>query len=190
MRRVLVWLLILHLLSAVPLWAATSTQMELPGSDVIFTDSGGNVTLVFNTTASGAGQFSSRFDANSLVSATGARPVKWLWRCSVVLNGTPSAGGATVEIYLSWSDGTHADGELATTNGSLSSDKRRNLKLIGLLTVDATSASPALTASSVTYIPTRYFSVGYYNNTGLAFTAAGANLRCVFTPSMPQMQAN
>lgn len=193
MKRLLVWLLILHLLSAGPLWAATATQLEVLGTPVVFTDSGGDVVLAFGTTASGAGQCSARYDTNThptYVSATGARAVKWIWRLTTTLNGTPSAAGATVEVYIAFSDGTHADGELATTNGALTTDKRRNLKLVGLAVVDATSASPVLTASGITFINTRYYQVCYWNATGLAFTAAGANLRLTMTPSSPQMQAN
>src|SRR4030095_6414518 len=100
----------------------------------------------------------------------GSQPAQWGWTCSFTLSGT-KIPGATLEIYVGWSDGTNADGALGTTAAALATaDKRRDLKLVGTVTVDLSDATVGnvMTASGMAWIPTRYFSPAVWNATTLS----------------------
>jgi len=166
---------------------SASKQYVLPQSGITFKDSGGSAVLATNGVASGAGRYSDRYDKNPLASATGAMPANWLWNCQFSLTGT-NVVGATIEIYASLSDGTNADGQLGTTNGTLVTDKRRNLKFLGVVSVDQTTTNTVMTGSGLAYLPLRYFSVAYWNATGLPLQSTNNVSLCTFYPIPNEMQ--
>src|SRR5262245_52049925 len=125
MRRMptLVFTLILGLLWVwVPgLWAA-SLQYTLPGTGVVFADSGGNVAFTQSNKGTNTGQSSDRYDKGA-----GAQPSTWELRCTISLTGTLTLG-QTIAYYIATSDGTNADGVIGTTGAALTAiDKLRNL---------------------------------------------------------------
>jgi hypothetical protein len=132
-----------------------------------------------------AGKYGDRHDKGA-----GAQPAQWGWTCSFTLVGT-KVPGAALEVWVSWSDGTNADGALGTTAGTLSSaDKRRNLKLLGQTVADTSDATTGtvLTASGMAWLPTRYFSPAVWNATTLPTQNVANTSSCTFTPLPPEMQ--
>jgi len=139
--------------------------------------------MVLQNLASLTGVYGARHDKGA-----GAQPGQWMWACSFTLTGT-NVGGAQIEIYVSWSDGTYADGALGTTNGTLASaDKRRDLKLVGTVIVDQTATNTTMTASGMAWIPTRYFSPAVWNGTTLPTQNVVNTSSCAFTPVPPEQQ--
>jgi len=183
MTTLLVGLLAIVLLTT-PAFGAASKQFLLPGTGVTFKDSGGNVVLPFAGVTSGSGRWSDRYDKQPLASPTGAMPYQWSWACQITLNGTLTAG-QTVEIYVAWSDGTNVDGNLPTTSGTLSSDRRRNLKLAGVVQVDLQGIGQA---SGTVILPLRYFQVAYWDGTNIPLSSTLNVSLCTFTPLNFEMQ--
>jgi len=162
---------------------ATSLQYTSPGTSVTFADSGGNIVLAFSNKASGTGQISALYDKG-----TGDQPSLWQAQCSISLTGT-NVVGAQIEYYVSTSqDGTTMDGGL-TLNSSFSSDKRRNLYLIGTLQVDQTTSNTTMIATFRNIqLPARYFASGFWNATSLPTETSTTKHKCVFTPMPYRMQ--
>ena len=164
--------------------AVTSNQYVSPGTAKVFGDSAQtpDVTWTLSALASGAGRISARFDKGS-----GAQPALWELKCRLQLTGT-NVVGASVEFYISPSDGTNPDGEIGTADAALTTDKRRDLTLAGVLVVDQTTTNTTMTRSFQVYVPNRYFSLGVWNATTLPFKTDTAVHRCTATPMVPQMQ--
>jgi hypothetical protein len=148
-----------------------------------FRDSSGDAVITLQNLAFGAGRVSARYDRGA-----GSLARIFEWRAIVQFETAPALG-ELVEIYLVTSDGTYVDGTLGTADAALSSDKRKNSKLIGCIVVDTTSTATDIVASGFCLINTRYFSVGVWNG------SAGDNLkntantsRIIFTPSPDQVQ--
>lgn len=182
MKLVLSVMLALSLLWS-PLAWAVSNQYILPGTPITFGDTGSNYGIDFSATASGAGKYSDRADLGA-----GAHAAQFAWSCQFSLTGT-NVPGSYIEIYISWSDGTNADGALGTTKSTLTSaDKRRNLKRIGTLVIDQATTNVVMNASGQAFVPTRYFTLAYWNATGLPFQTSTTLHRCQFTPIPWQMQ--
>lgn len=130
-----------------------------------FRDSGGDATFTLQNLAFGAGRVSARYDRGA-----GSLSRFYMWRAVVQFETAPALG-EVVEIYTFESDGTYADGSIGTSDAALTSDKRRNGKLIGVINVDTTSVSTDIVASGMCLINERYFSVGVWN------ASAGDNLK-------------
>lgn len=164
-------------------FGAVSPQYVHPGTPITYSDSGSTHIMVLQNLASLTGVYGARHDKGA-----GAQPGQWMWACSFTLTGT-NVGGAQIEIYVSWSDGTYADGALGTTNGTLASaDKRRDLKLVGTVIVDQTATNTTMTASGMAWIPTRYFSPAVWNGTTLPTQNVVNTSSCAFTPVPPEQQ--
>lgn len=184
MKRGLFAVLALTLL--VPSWAgAVSKQYTAPGTAVIFADSAQTptVTWTLSNKANGVGQVSARYDKGA-----GSQPALWEMRCRFSFTGT-NVVGTTLELYVATSDGTNPDGEVGTSDASMSSDKRRNLLFVGVLVVDQTTTNTVMTASFRNiYLPQRYFSLAMWNNTGLPTQTSTSAHRCTMTPVPFEMQ--
>lgn len=148
-----------------------------------FRDSSGDAVITLQNLAFGAGRVSARYDRGA-----GSLARIFEWRAIVQFETAPALG-ELVEIYLITSDGTYVDGTLGTSDAAMSSDKRKNGKLIGCIVVDTTSTATDIVASGFCLINTRYFSVGVWN------ASAGDNLkntantsRVIFTPSPDEVQ--
>lgn len=185
MKRLLGLTLVLSLLWAPSVWAV-SKQLLNPGTPITFNDAataGSNYSIDFSATGTGTGKYSDRVDKGA-----GAQVAQWVWNCQFSLTGANTVG-QFIEVYLSWSDGTNADGGIGTTKGSLATaDKRRNLKRIGTVVIDQATSNTIMTGSGQAFIPTRYFSLAYYNATALPFQTSTTLHKCTFTPSPFEMQ--
>lgn len=135
-----------------------------PETEISFRDSGGDATLTLQNLAFGAGRVSARYDRGA-----GSKPGLYRWRAVMQFETAPALG-ELVEIYLFPSDGTYMDGTLGTSDAALSSDKRRNGQLIGVVEVDTTSVTTDIIASGICEIYDRYISIGVWNG------SAGDNL--------------
>jgi len=167
-------------------FAATSLQYTLPGTPVTFADSGGTVVMAFSAKASLSGQVGALYDKTA-----GAQPSLWQFQCQISLNGTHTPG-ATLEYYLVTSqDGTTVDGGVSLNAALASADKRRNLIPMGVLVVDQTTNLTSMYATfRNVYIPTRYFTLAFWNATAISTETSTTKHKCVGTPMPPQMQAS
>src|SRR4029453_8688970 len=141
-KRLVVWGL-LFFLCVTPslLYAAPNKIMAIPGTPVVFGDTGG---VLWNLTGMGAstGQYSTRFDKNTIATASGAMPYKWNARCRFQASASVLPGVAAEWYLATWAqDGAFSDGMIGTTAGSLNTDKRKNLRLMMVTLVDQASAS-------------------------------------------------
>ncbi len=131
---------------------------------ITFKESGGDAVITLLNLGYGAGRISAQYDRGA-----GSKPMRYSWKAKLQFETAPAVG-ELVEIYLAQSDGTYVDGVLGTSDAALTTDKRRNLDLIGVVVVDTTSTATDIVASGVCYIWQRYFSVGVWN------ASAGDNL--------------
>jgi hypothetical protein len=187
-RRVLASVVILSLLAASMVWAVTK-QFVSPGAGIIFADSGGTVTWTLSNRTNNTGQVSARYDKNALATPSGAMPAIWEIRCRLSFTGT-NVLGSTAEFYVATSDGTNPDAEVGTTDTAITSDQRRALTLfLGVLPVYQTASNTTMTVSFRNVsIPTRYFSMVMWNNTGLPTETSTTKHRCTATPMRVEQQ--
>jgi hypothetical protein len=187
MRRWVYGFLLLALLSPAPGWAVQQQYVK-PGTGILFADTGGTVTWTLSNRTNGVGRISARYDKNALASASGAMPALWDIRCWISLTGT-NVIGTNVEYYLATSNGTRVDGEVGTADAALGSDQRRALTFLGLLPVYQTTSNITMTVSfHSVWIPTRYFSLGMWNATGIPTETSTTKHGCEATPMTPEIQ--
>jgi hypothetical protein len=189
MRRLTVFLLLVFLAATPPLsFAVPNKIMAVPGTPVVFGDTGG---ILWNLTgiAAGTGQYSTRFDKNTIVSPSGAMPFKWTARCRFQAASTVVVGD-TVEWYVSTSDNTFSDGMLGAAAAALTTDKRKNLRLMMVTVVDQTAASVTMESSTELDIFPRYYSLAAWNATTQAFLTSTTAHGCSMTPMNLEIQAH
>lgn len=143
-----------------------------PETAITFKDSGGSAVLTLQNLGFGVGRISARYDRGA-----GSKPMRHRWT-GVFQFETAPAIGETIEIYLAASDGTYVDGTVGTADAALTSDKRRNLKLVGTVVVDTTSTGTDIVRSGTCEIVSRYISGGVWNG------SAGDNLKNTANASM------
>lgn len=150
---------------------------------ITFKESGGDAVITLINLGFGAGRISAQYDRGA-----GSKPMRYSWKAKIQFE-TAAVVGELVEIYLAQSDGTYVDGTLGTSDAALTTDKRRNLDLIGVVVADTTSTATDVVASGICYIWQRYFSVGVWN------ASAGDNLEntananvIIFTPIPDEVQ--
>lgn len=161
----------------------TSKLYRASETPITFRDSGGSATLSLQNLAFGVGRKSAQYDRGA-----GSLPALYEWRAPFQFETAPALG-EFVEIYLFESDGTYVDGTHTTSDAALTSDKRRNGKLIGVVEVDGTSVTTDNIYSGLVWIYQRYITIGVWNG------SAGDNLentanasRVILTPFPPESQ--
>jgi hypothetical protein len=154
-----------------------------PETPITFKDSGGSAVLTLNNLAFGAGRVSAQYDRG-----TGSKPGLYIWRGTFQFATAPALR-ELIEIYLFGGDGTVVDGTVGTADAALSTDKRNNGRLIGVVVVDTTSTNTDVVGSGLVMILDRYISAGVWNG------SAGDNLRATantsnvtLTPVPPEIQ--
>lgn len=152
------------------------------GTPITLGDSGQTAVLTLQNLATLAGRISARVDRGA-----GSLPTWYLCRVTVQFDTAPVLG-EQVEVYLASSDGTNPDGEVGTADAALTTDKRRNLQIVGFLYVDTTSATVNITASFPVLIFTRYFSVGVWNATADALENTANASKITLTPFYDEIQ--
>jgi hypothetical protein len=179
MRR---WVLLLLLL-ALPgrVWAA-SAQYVNPGAAVTFQDSAGTAVLTFNNKATNNGHISDRVDLGDPHSP-------WYILACTFRQNTAGTVGTRVEFYLAWSNGTHPDGELGTSNATIAStNSLLNLKPALVVVADKTTTNSDISGSTLVNIPTQYVQVAYMNLSGVNLQATANVSLCSLTPAPLEQQ--
>jgi hypothetical protein len=150
---------------------------------IVWSDTTGDLAMTLNNLAASAGRVGAQKDFGA-----GSTAEWYEWRLTVQFETAPVVG-ETVEVYLSTTDGTEEDGQVGTTNAALSSaNRRKNLRLIGILTVTSTSADVDMTASGVCRISTRYVSPVIYNGTADNLQATNDTGEFTLTPIPSEIQ--
>lgn len=167
-------------------FAVASKQYVNPETVILFADaaqaSTNKALMTLTALGAGAGRVSAQYDR------TAAAHAGWYkWRCWASLNGA-STVGQSIEYYIITSDGTRIDGEVGTADAALTVEKRRNLTLMGIVTVDQTTTNVTMTTSGFVYVPDRYISLGTWNATSLAFEASTTKHGCNLIPMPPELQ--
>jgi len=166
--------------------AATSYQYVNPGTAITIADSSGTVAMTFSNRTAASGQVSAAIDLGAA-----PRPATYEMKCYISLSGTHTIG-ATLEYYFSTSsDNTNYDGVVTLNAALASSDKRRNLALVGILAVDQTTNLTTMIASFRNiYLPQRYAALVFWNATAIPTETSTTKHKCILTPTPWQMQAN
>lgn len=165
MKKVLVGFLVFMVATASVAYALNKILVS-KGTPLLFADSAQveDVTITLSALAAGAGRCSARY------TKTGAnvKSQRWEMRPHIQLTGT-NVVNDTVEFYVSTSDGTYAQGNIATTDGALVTDKRKNLTFAGILSVDQTTTNTTMVAAFPVTIEESNFSVCVWNASTLPF---------------------
>ncbi len=137
-------------------------------------DSGGTETMTLASLAASAGRNGAMHDFGD---ASRPRWYAWVFFCR--FNTTPVVG-ETVEIY--WREGTEDTGltlpsnDDGTTDTALSAaDKRKNLKLIGVLVVDEAATGVTMAVHGDLFVNTVHGGPVIYNATADALSATAAD---------------
>ena len=142
------------------------------------------VDLSLANLGANSGRISAQYDRGP-----GSQPVRHKVRGRFVWQTAP-AQDETVEIYIAESDGNDEDGDVGVSDAAIS-DKNtlKNLKIVGPVTAESATANKVFTASFITNIYARYYSVGVWNQ------SAADNLRnvrrrnkVIVTPMPPEIQ--
>lgn len=154
-----------------------------PETTITFRDSAGDVVMTLQNLATGAGRVSARYDRGA-----GSKPK--LHEVTVVIqqesNGT---AGEVIEVYLFQSDGTYMDGTLGASDAALTTDKRRNGMLIGVVVIDNTTNSVDVVARFTDVpITSRYYSLGVWNATAVSLKNTANTSRIIVTPIPDEVQ--
>lgn len=133
--------------------------------------------------ANAAGRVSARIDLGAA-----PRPYLYRWRCLCCWQANPTKGGALM-LWKSESDGTHADGDVGTTDAALGADNAlANCRHFGQVVADTADTSNQI-AGGVVEIHERYVSFVAWNFGGTALNATAGNCIFTLTPLCDQQQA-
>ncbi len=153
------------------------------GSQITFKSSAGTVTFTPTSVATGAGRISARWDRGA-----GSLPARYKWR-AVTKAGAALTVGNQMEIYLSTSDGTYADGNQSTSDAAFTStDKRMNLQPVGAVVADSTSNGEVQVASGEVVIKDRYVSVVWWNLLGQSLSGTAGDHVFILQPVNDEVQ--
>jgi hypothetical protein len=185
MKKILASLLLFILVTASTAWALNKILVT-KGTALLFADAAQaeDVTITLSALAAGAGRCSARYQK------TGGNVKSQFWemRPHLQLTGT-NVVTDVVEFYVSTSDGTNAQGAIATTDGALVTDKRKNLTFVGVLAVDQTTTNTTMTASFPNiYIGEAYFSICVWNSSTLPLKTDTAVHGITMTPMDIEVQ--
>lgn len=144
--------------------------------------SGGTNLFTPTSLASNAGRQGAMHDFG-----VGARARLFVWR-GWIKPGTTRVVGEIVEWYIKTSDGTHPDNDDGTGDIALSSsDKLRNLKMIGVCQIDE-NAAVEMTAWGEISLPARYVAPVIYNRTANSLSATAGDFGFSLTPVPDEVQ--
>lgn len=184
MKKVLVGFLMFMSVTAGVAYAANKILVS-KGTPLLFADSAQteDVTMTLSNRTAGSGQCSARY------TKTGAnvKSQKWEMRPHIQLTGT-NVVGEVLEFYVSTSDLTNAQGNIATTDAALATDKRKNLTFAGILVVDQTTTNTTMVAAFPVVIEEAAFSVCMWNATSLPTKTDTAIHGIVMTPMDIEVQ--
>ncbi len=149
---------------------------------VVWGDSGRDLVMTLNNLAADAVRIGARKDWGA-----GSTSEWYTWRLTVQFETAPVVG-ETVNVYLSWSDGTEEDGQLGVVDAAGDTNSIKNMKLIGHLVVTSTDAAHDMTASGICRIPERYVSPAIHNDAADNLKATANVSEFTLTPIPPESQ--
>lgn len=165
---------------------ATNAVYIKPGTAITFKDSGGDVAFTLSSLANGAGRISAQADL-------GAAAHSELYELRVSTQFAAAlALGATMDVYISTSDGVTADAVKAGTADAAvaAATSLSNAKYVGSLIADGTTDNDKQQRSFIVPIYARYVQVALFNNMGQALEAVGTYASYVtLRPVYPDIQA-
>jgi len=174
MKKILVSFFVFMIATATVAYAANRI-LALRGTTIAFSDS---VTpaLTLSALAAGTGCTTACTRCSAQYTKTGAnvKSNRWEMRVGARLTGT-NVLNETVEYYVSTSDGTNTQGNIATTNSTIDINKRKNLTFAGVLVVDQTTSNTTMVASFPVTIDEIAFQVCASNQTTLPFETGTAS---------------
>jgi hypothetical protein len=179
MKKILAGFLIFIMLTGSIAYAANKI-LVLKGTPLLFADSAQSedVTITLSALAAGAGRCSARYQKTG----GNVKSQRWEMRPHLQLTGT-NVVNEQVEFYISTSDGTTAQGAIATTDAALATDKRKNLTPVGNLVVDQTTTNTTMGAAFANIqIDEAYFSICVWNASSLPLKTDTAVHGIVMTP--------
>src|SRR5262249_52514263 len=165
---------------------AASRLYYNPETKLTFKGSGGDVLLTFASTADQALAVSAQKDRG-----VGALPDLYRWRIKTQINAAGTIG-KQVRIYLiQTNDATDIPGRVGTSDTEIASaaDRVRNLGApIGAAVADVTTLGTDFIATGMAFIYDRFFSVGIFNDMGVALHATESVHYFEITPIPPESQ--
>lgn len=182
------------LLLAVTAAYAVNKILVAKGTPITFADSAQTPTknLTMTALAAGTGCTTACTRCSAIYTKTGnnAKSQYWEMRPTVQLTGT-NVVNESIEYYVALSDGTDIQGNIATTDGTIDVNKKKNLTFAGVLVVDQTTTNTSMKAAFQNiFIPTSDFSVCVSNQTTLPFkTDTGVHI-VKMTPMNIEVQNN
>jgi len=169
---------------AVPCEAANLVYVERETA-VAFQDTAGDIALTLNALGDNEARISARKDIGGTTNA------EWYEVRAVIEWDAAPIAGETCDIYISTSDGTDPDGQGGTADAAFAIVNLPNLNRVGSVVAHTAAADTQFTASFITRITTRYYSVVVHNNA----QTAGDNLQAtndtswvIVTPIPPEIQ--
>ena len=145
-------------------------------------DSTGTLVMTLNNLVAAAVRVGARLDLGAA-----STPRQFTWRLTVRFETAPVVG-EVLNIFLSWSDGTKADGGIGTADAAGDTNLIKNLKPVGNLIVSSTDADHEMTASGICIIPSRYVSPAIENATVDNLKATANVSTFTIEPGPPEIQ--
>jgi hypothetical protein len=176
MKRVVGAFLVFLLLTAGLAYAANRILI-LKGVPITFTDTGGDraLTLAGLAAATGCTTACTRCSAQYVKTGANVKSQLWEMRPHLQLTGTNSLN-EVVEFYVATSDGTFVQGNIATTNGLIDINKRKNLTFAGVLVVDQQATNTTMVAAFPRIVIDEVaFQVCVSNQTSLPFNSSAVH---------------
>ena len=163
---------------------ATSKAYLLEETAVTWLSSTGDELITLTSLATVTGRQGAQHDFGAA-----ARAPEYAWRAWVKFATTPVVG-ETVGVYWKSSDGTSPDNDDGTGDIALSAeDKLKNLTYLGAIVVDEAATGVLMVGSGDVYLPHRYGSPVFYNNTVDSLSSTALDHGFSLTPVPIQGQA-
>jgi hypothetical protein len=163
---------------------ATQQVLATKLTPITFKDSGGDAVITLQNLATATGRKAALFDRGA-----GSKPREYMVTAIMQCESTVVVG-LTVDLYLCQSDGTYISGNLGTGDEAFPLVASPNVKLIGSVTTQVTTAKTNFIKrfENVTIIE-RYFAPCAYNLTGVNLTNTANTCIIIFTPVVDDIQA-
>ena len=150
---------------------------------VTWTDTGGNYAMDLGSLAADAVRVGAQGDLGAA-----PRADQYAWKLVITGFDTAPVVGETVDLYLSFSDGTNQDGSVGVSDAAGSTVALPNLMFLGAASVQTVTASDSLIISGVVHISQRYVSPVIHNNTTDALLGTADAHKFILTPVPPEVQ--
>jgi len=157
---------------------------QIAETSLSFKNTGGDITLTLTSVGSGAGRISAEYDKGAGAKWTKARI--WLKTKSA----TQTVVGQAYLLFTTMSDGTNRSNALGASDAAVSSaNDTLNLNPALVATIyDASSTPEACVYTGICLIPSRQFSVVFWNATDDALSATAGDHEVIIEPIVDEIQ--